>query len=160
MIKQLLNSVVAKYRYLSVYRRSIICLSRRLSSEKSRSFAQPRPIVVNYLIAWYNWTNKATVEAKIHLRKVLIKQVFLTLSQTVQCEIHSSIYLPIINASNSALILNWIVITTGLVPLLSFCLLYPLSFRGHTMVLRWNRQKVPSWGDFRWDFLVPWQHNA
>ena len=42
MIRQLLNSVVAKYRDLSVSRRSIICLSH-----KSRYFAQPRPIIVN-----------------------------------------------------------------------------------------------------------------
>ena len=56
MIKQLLNSVIAKYRDLSVSRRSIICLSLRLSqmidllaADKSRYFAQPRPIIVNYL---------------------------------------------------------------------------------------------------------------
>ena len=53
MIKQLLNSVIAKYRDLSVYRRSIICLSLRirqitllLATEKSRYFGQPRPIIV------------------------------------------------------------------------------------------------------------------
>ena len=53
MIKQLLNSVVAKYRDLSVSRRSIICLSLRLrkiidllATDKSRYFAQPRPIIV------------------------------------------------------------------------------------------------------------------
>ena len=39
MIKQLLNSVFAKYRDLSVSRRS-------------RYFAQPRPIIVNYLSLW------------------------------------------------------------------------------------------------------------
>ena len=56
MIKQLLNSVVAKYRDLSVSRRSIICRSRRLrqiidllATDKSRYFAQPRPIIVNYV---------------------------------------------------------------------------------------------------------------
>ena len=55
MIKQLLNSVIAKYRDLSVSRRSIICLSLRLrqiidllTTDKSRYFAQPRPIIVNY----------------------------------------------------------------------------------------------------------------
>ena len=54
MIKQFLNSVVAKYRDLSVSRRSIICLSLRLrqiidllATDKSRYFAQPRPIIVN-----------------------------------------------------------------------------------------------------------------
>ena len=57
MIKQLLNSVFAKYRELSVARRSIICLCLRhrqiidlLSTDKSRYFAQPRPIVDNYLL--------------------------------------------------------------------------------------------------------------
>ena len=55
MIKQLLNSVIAKYRDLSVSRRSIICLSLRLrqiidllATEKSRYFAQPRPIIAKY----------------------------------------------------------------------------------------------------------------
>ena len=55
MIKQLLNSVIAKYLDLSVSRGSIICRSRRLrqiidllTTEKSRYFAQPRPILVNY----------------------------------------------------------------------------------------------------------------
>ena len=55
LIKQLLNSVIAKYRDLSVSRRSIICLSLRLrqiidllATDKSRYFAQPHPIIVNY----------------------------------------------------------------------------------------------------------------
>ena len=49
MIKQLLNSVVVKYRDLSVSRSSIIFLSRRLrqiidllATDKSRCFAQLR----------------------------------------------------------------------------------------------------------------------
>ena len=45
MIKQLLNSVIAKYRDLSLFRSSIIDL---LPTDKSRYFAQPRPIIVNY----------------------------------------------------------------------------------------------------------------
>ena len=56
MIKQLLNSVLAKYRDLSVAHRSIICLCLRhrqiidlLATDKSRYFAQPRPIIDNYL---------------------------------------------------------------------------------------------------------------
>ena len=56
MIKQLLNLVIAIYRDLSVSRRSIICLSLRLrriidllATDKSRYFAQPRPIIVKYL---------------------------------------------------------------------------------------------------------------
>ena len=59
MIKRLLNSVIAKYRDFSVSRRSIICLSLRLwqiidllANDKSRYFAQSRPINVNYLLIW------------------------------------------------------------------------------------------------------------
>ena len=52
MIKQLLNSVIAKYRDLSVSRRSIICRSRiiigLLTTDKSQYFAQPCPIIANY----------------------------------------------------------------------------------------------------------------
>ena len=47
MIKQLLNSVIAKYRDLLVSRRSIII--DLLATDKSRYFAQPRPIIVHYL---------------------------------------------------------------------------------------------------------------
>ena len=53
MIKQLLNSLIAKYSDLSVSRCSNICLSLRfrqiinlLATDKSRYFAQPRPIIV------------------------------------------------------------------------------------------------------------------
>ena len=56
MIKQLLNSAIAKYRDLSVARKSIICLCLRhrqiidpLATDKSRYFAQSRPIIVYYL---------------------------------------------------------------------------------------------------------------
>ena len=50
MIKQLLNSAIAKYRDLSVSRR---CLRHRqiidlLATDKSRYFAQSRPIIVYY----------------------------------------------------------------------------------------------------------------
>ena len=57
MMKLLLNSVIAKYHDLSVSRRSIICLGLRLrqiidllelTTDNSRYFAQPRPIIVNY----------------------------------------------------------------------------------------------------------------
>ena len=55
MIKQLLNSVIAKYRDLSMSRRSIICLGLQLrqiidqlATNKLRYFAQPGPIIVNY----------------------------------------------------------------------------------------------------------------
>ena len=70
MIKQLLNSAIAKYRDLSVARRSIICLCLRhrqiidlLVTDKSRYFAQPRPIIVYYL-------------TKNVLLKVFIQQFF------------------------------------------------------------------------------------
>ena len=60
MIKQLLNSAIAKYRDLSVARRSIICLCLRhrqiidlLATDKSRYFAQSRPIIVYYLRQTY-----------------------------------------------------------------------------------------------------------
>ena len=54
MIKQLLNSAIAKYRDLSVARRSILCLCLcryrqifdLLATDKSRYFAQSRPIIV------------------------------------------------------------------------------------------------------------------
>ena len=54
MIKQLLSEVIAEYRDLLVYLRSIICLSLQLqqiidllSTDKSRCFAQPRSTIVN-----------------------------------------------------------------------------------------------------------------
>ena len=56
MIKQLLNSVITKYHDLSVSQINIIWLSLRLqqkinllATDKSQYFAQPRPIIVNYL---------------------------------------------------------------------------------------------------------------
>ena len=56
MIKQLLNSVIAKYLDLSVSRRSIICLSLRLRqmidllvTDIGRYFAQTRPVILNCL---------------------------------------------------------------------------------------------------------------
>ena len=54
MIKQLLNSVLAKCRDLSVPLTSIICICLRprqisdFSSPKSRYFARPRPVIDNY----------------------------------------------------------------------------------------------------------------
>ena len=65
MIKQLLNSVITKYHDLSVSCRSIICLSLRLqqiiyllATDKSRYFAQPRPIIVNSSAIADNMTQK------------------------------------------------------------------------------------------------------
>ena len=50
-----MNSAIAKYRDLSVARRSIICLCLRhrriidlLATDKSRYFAQSRPMIVYY----------------------------------------------------------------------------------------------------------------
>ena len=70
MIKQLLNSVITKYHDLPVSRRSIICLSLRLrqiiyllATDKSRYFAQPRPIIVNY------WMRSSMI-ARIIMAKV------------------------------------------------------------------------------------------
>ena len=64
MIKQLSNSVIAKYCDLSMSRRSIICLSLRLrqiidllATDKSQYFAQPRPIIVKYV--WGNCLKEA-----------------------------------------------------------------------------------------------------
>ena len=57
-IKQWMTSVSAKYRDLSVSRRSIICLRVRLrqiidllATCKSRYFPEPRPITVYYLVS-------------------------------------------------------------------------------------------------------------
>ena len=59
IIKQLLNSVIAKHPDLSVSRRSIICLSLwpqqiidLLATDKSRYFPQPRSIIFNYLTSY------------------------------------------------------------------------------------------------------------
>ena len=46
MIKQLLNSVLAQYRDLSVAHRLII--SPLFATDKSRNFAKPRQIIVYY----------------------------------------------------------------------------------------------------------------
>ena len=67
MIKQLLHSAIAKYRDLSVVRRSIICLCLRhrqiidlLATDKSRYFAQSRPIIVYYSVRQANIVGKRT----------------------------------------------------------------------------------------------------
>ena len=69
MIKQLLNLVLAKYRDLSMARRSIIicfcCRHRQiidlLATDKSRCFAQPRPIIDYYTSdsPWKIWLVKS-----------------------------------------------------------------------------------------------------
>ena len=50
MIKQSLNSVIAKYHDLAVSRRSMIDL---LATDKSRYFCQPRPTTVNYFFGHF-----------------------------------------------------------------------------------------------------------
>ena len=84
MIKQLLNSVITKYHDLSVSRRYIICLSLRLrqiiyllATDKSRYFAQPRPIIVNYFV-WSEFqssveSNQTTTLAGFGLVLVLLR---------------------------------------------------------------------------------------
>ena len=78
-IKQLLNSVIAKYRDLSVSRRSIICRSRLidlLTFDKSRYFSQPRPIIVNYSQSCCTCCNLFTImlcyTSATHFRTFLI----------------------------------------------------------------------------------------
>jgi hypothetical protein len=48
MIKQLLNSVLAKYRDLWRWLADQLFLIDLLATDKSRYFAQPRPIIDNY----------------------------------------------------------------------------------------------------------------
>ena len=49
MIKQLLNSVIAKYRDLSITPPRLREIIDLLATDKSRYFAQPRPIITHYL---------------------------------------------------------------------------------------------------------------
>ena len=74
MIKQLSNSVIAKYCDLSMSRRSIICLSLRLrqiidllATDKSQYFAQPRPIIVKY---W--WIFSAIIHTSVIMEKGIV----------------------------------------------------------------------------------------
>ena len=50
MIKQFLNSVIAKYHYLAVPSATIDLLA----TDKSGYFAQPHPVIVNYLLRAFN----------------------------------------------------------------------------------------------------------
>ena len=76
MIKQLLNSAIAKYRDLSVARRSIICLCLRhrqiidlLATDKSRYFAQSRPIIVYYDPVIVSHVERTLTAVRIELAK-------------------------------------------------------------------------------------------
>ena len=77
--KTIIELDFAKYRDLSVSRRSIICLCLRhrqiidlLATDKSRYFAQPRPIIVyyhsRYFIRRFNWPRDHYVTANNCLR--------------------------------------------------------------------------------------------
>ena len=83
MIKQLLNSAIAKYRDLSVARRSIICLCLRhrqiidlLATDKSRYFAQSRPIIVYYYACMQSHyrSNYCRCLTRIHRRRFDLKE--------------------------------------------------------------------------------------
>ena len=73
MIKQLLNSVIAKYYDLSVSCRSIIIgLSLQLwqiidllATDKSQYFAQPRPIIVKYFTHNVGQVHSHTMHLKL-----------------------------------------------------------------------------------------------
>ena len=95
MIKQLLSSVIAKYRDLSVSRRSIICLSLLLrqmfdllATDKSQYFAQPRSIIIKYVpVLFQSIAHEAEGQKNIenkHLSQVKArKQSFFT-AKTLQ----------------------------------------------------------------------------
>ena len=77
MIKQLLNSAIAKYRDLSVARRSIICLCLQhrqiidlLAPDKSRYFAQSRPIIVYY--AKYREYNVELQNIMLNVKNIML----------------------------------------------------------------------------------------
>ena len=75
MIKRLLNSVIAKCRDLSVSRRSIIRLRQIIdlfATDKSRYFAQPRPITANFFAAKQSWT---TLRMNVQLT-IICRQLF------------------------------------------------------------------------------------
>ena len=80
--KTIIKLDFAKYRDLSVSRRSIICRCRRqrqiidlLATDKSRYFAQPRPIIVYYhsrcFIRRFNWPRDYHVTANNCLRIIV-----------------------------------------------------------------------------------------
>ena len=78
MLKQLWNSVIAKYRHLSMSRRSIICLGLRLrqitdllAAEKSRYFAQPRAIIVDD----FRW-NSTTITIQLGPIQIILNIVW------------------------------------------------------------------------------------
>ena len=104
--KTIIELDFAKYRDLSVSRRSIICLCLRqrqiidlLATNKSRYFAQPRPIIVyyhsRYFIRRFNWPRDHYVTANNCLRiivcscvlrcEVVLLQIILLVRSLVTC---------------------------------------------------------------------------
>ena len=83
MIKQLLNSVIAKYHDLSVSHRSIIYLSLRirqiidqLATDKSRYFAQSRSIIIiNSLHKYYQNRWSYPLDISLFARYTLPKPI-------------------------------------------------------------------------------------
>ena len=110
MIKQLLNSIIAKYCYLSVSCRSIICLSLRLrqiidllATDKSRYFTQPRPIIANYSLfairVFQTPVEKRCffgLTATFGLRKVSLKSIFKALGRKIIFYLFTKVYFEII----------------------------------------------------------------
>ena len=76
MIKQLLNSVLAKYRDLSVSRRSVDLLA----TDRSRYFARPRPIIDNYLQVFFHfimfYLQQQTSEVQQSFAQSQVQQTF------------------------------------------------------------------------------------
>ena len=78
-----MNSVIAKYRDLSVSHRSIICLNLRLrqkidllATDKSRYFAQSHPKIVNYLVKHthrFHWVWNISISKEIIIPSSTIK---------------------------------------------------------------------------------------
>ena len=83
MIKQLLNTAIEKYLDLSVCRKLIICRRRRLRqiielhvTDKSRSFAQPRSIIVYFLLLQLSMVNYCMEARRIGLGFFNTRELF------------------------------------------------------------------------------------
>ena len=89
MIKQLLNSVIAKYRDLSVSHRSIIYLSLLLrqiidllATDNSQYFAQPRSIIVKYVLVVLGlslyYINTSEIPSELSRESIISSQLKIT----------------------------------------------------------------------------------
>ena len=81
--KTIIELDFAKYRDLSVSRRSIICLCLRhrqitdlLATDKSRYFAQPRPIIVYYYYYYYYLYNLYNAFSEEIQKRFTCNQIF------------------------------------------------------------------------------------